>query len=205
MRNRYEASGNQAEFQPGSDGKVLSNLLGITSPAQMDDIELDLLDQLYQNTFSEEFPNRHLKISDLKSWHHQWLGNVYAWAGELRIVNVAKSDFHFAAAAQIPRLLEKFQEACLNRFTPTYELDDTALAEALAVTHVELILIHPFREGNGRLARLLTDVMAVQAERGLLDYSAWDKHKDRYIAAIQQGLAREYGLMMELVGSALRD
>ena len=29
------------------------------------------------------------------------------------------------------------------------------VAEALAVVHAELILIHPFREGNGRVARLL--------------------------------------------------
>jgi cell filamentation protein len=48
----------------------------------------------------------------------------------------------------------------------------------LAVTHVELILIHPFREGNGRLARLLADVMAVQADRGLLDYTEWDRDRE---------------------------
>jgi len=202
VRSRYEASGSQSEFQPGSDGKVLGNLLGITSPAEMDDIELDLLDQLYQNIFTEEFPNRLLKISDLKSWHHQWLGNVYNWAGEIRTVNVAKGDFHFAAAAQIPRLLEEFQEACLDRFTPTHEPDDTALADALAVSHVELILIHPFREGNGRLARLLTDVMAVQANRGLLDYTEWDRDKERYFAAIQHGLSKEYRPMSELISIA---
>lgn len=180
-------------------------MLGIASPAEMDDIELDLLDQLYQSIFSEGIPSQRLKVSDLESWHHQWLGNVYVWAGETRTVNVAKGDFHFAAAAQISRLLDEFQEACLDRFTPTHQLDDAALAEALAVTHLELILIHPFREGNGRLARLLTDVMAVQADRGLLDYSEWDRYKDRYLSAIQQGVGKEYGLMRELVRSALRD
>ena len=44
---------------------------------------------------------------------------------------------------------------------------------AIAETQVELIPIHPFREGNGRLARLLADVMAVQAGQDPLDYSAW--------------------------------
>jgi len=33
------------------------------------------------------------------------------------------------------------------------------------------ILIHPFREGNGRLSRLLYDVLSVLAGKGLLDYS----------------------------------
>lgn len=118
-------------------------------------------------------------MADLKIWHYQWLGNVYAWAGEERSVNLAKDDFHFAAAAQIPRLLDEFQQTCLDRFTPAHELEGTALAEALAVTHVELILIHPFRDGNGRLARVLADVMSVQAGRGLLDYSSWEREKGK--------------------------
>jgi cell filamentation protein len=37
------------------------------------------------------------------------------------------------------------------------------VADALAVVHVELVLIHPFREGNGRTARLLAVVMGLQA------------------------------------------
>jgi hypothetical protein len=32
------------------------------------------------------------------------------------------------------------------------------------VVHAELLLIHPFREGNGRLARWLADLMALQPE-----------------------------------------
>lgn len=63
----------------------------------------------------------------------------------------------FAAAVQVPRLLEVFERECLRNYTPCTASDGDALAEAIAITHVELILIHPFREGNGRLARLLAD------------------------------------------------
>ena len=205
MGGRYEASGTQSEFQPGSDGQVLRNLLGIADPDEMADIELDLLDQLYQRIFRKNFPDRRLTVADLKSWHHQWLGNVYPWAGEVRNVNLSKGGFHFAAADQVPRLLEEVQQAGLDRFTPSHGLSDETLSEALAVTHVELILIHPFREGNGRLGRLLCDVMAVQADRDLLDYAEWDRHKERYFAAIQHGLARAYGPMMELISEALKN
>jgi len=205
VTNRYDASGSQSEFQPGSNGEVLRNQLGISKPEEMDEIELDLLDQLYQYTFRRHFPDRRLTVADLKSWHHQWLGNVYPWAGEPRNVNLSKGDFHFAAADQIPRLLDEFQETCLDRFTPSHDLSDAALCEALAMTHVELILIHPFREGNGRLARLVADVMAAQANRGLLDYSEWDRDKERYFAAIQQGLDEDYGPMVGLMSEALKD
>lgn len=204
MGDRYEASGSQSDFQPGSDGQVLRNLLGITSPDEMDEIELDLLNQLYQSIFTNNFLAPRLTVADLHSWHQQWLGNVYPWAGEIRTVNRSKEDFSFAAADQVPRLLDEFQQTCLDRFTPSNELEHGALIEALAVTHVELILIHPYREGNGRLARLLADVMAVQANRGLLDYSAWDRDKERYFAAIQRGVAREYGPMKDLFSGALK-
>jgi cell filamentation protein len=75
-------------------------------------------------------------------------------------------------------------------------LSDDALIKAMAIVHVEFILVHPFREGNGRLARLLADAMAVQAGYGTLDYGAWDKNREAYFAAIQQGLNCNYQPMM---------
>ena len=65
------------------------------------------------------------------------------------------------------------------------QLFEDELLNALSSVHVELILIHPFREGNGRIARLLCDVMAVQAEIGPLDYKAFDQCPYDYFLAIQ--------------------
>ena len=81
--------------------------------------------------------------------------------------------------------------------------DPSALADAIAVCHVELILIHPFREGNGRVSRLLADVMAVQAGHGPLDYSGWDEDKTAYFTAIQCGVGMDYAPMRALVSVAL--
>lgn len=53
------------------------------------------------------------------------------------------------------------------------------------------------------MARLLADVMAVQAGNGLLDYAEWDRQKGRYFAAIQHGLAGDYDPMKRLVTAAL--
>ena len=203
MTGRYRASGREAEYQAGSDDRVLRNRLGIAAPDEMDEVEMFLLEKLYEQLFGDAFPDRRLTVSDLKDWHYRWLGNVYDWAGEERSVNLAKDDFHFAAAAQIPRLLGGFQRECLDRFTPRNSHSESEQAEAIAITHVELILIHPSREGNGRLARLLADVMAVQAGNGLLDYAEWDRQKGRYFAAIQHGLAGDYDPMKRLVTAAL--
>jgi cell filamentation protein len=201
--SRYHPAGSQAEWQPGSNGQVLRNAPGITDPAQMDEVELGLLLQLYELMLGDAFPERRLDVADLMEWHRLWLGNLYDWAGQVRSVNLAKGDFHFAAAARIPRLLVEFECDCLHRYTPCTAMDADALAEAIAICHVELILIHPVREGNGRLSRLLADVMAVQAGRGPLDYSGWDADKAAYFSAIQRGLDRDYAPMRDLVSAAL--
>lgn len=201
--NRYEVGGVEGQFEPGSSERVLVNKLGITSPHEMEDVELELLEKLYNAVLGGDFPDRGLGVDDLKQWHYRWLGNVYEWAGRERSVNVAKGDFPFAAAEQVPRLLKQFETQYLNHYTPCHELSRPELVEAIAITHVELVLIHPFREGNGRLARLLADVMAVQAGHDLLDYSRWNEAKQNYFSAIQQGMAGNYESMFELVDEAL--
>ena len=201
--NRYQATGSQAEYQPGSNEQVLRNRQGITDLAVMVELETRLLLRLYERMMREQFPNQRLGVADLMGWHYQWLGNVYDWAGQLRSVNMSKDGFHFAAAMQIPRLLDEFERKYLHRHTPCHDIDDSALAEAIAVCHVELILIHPFREGNGRLSRLLADVMAVQAGHGPLDYTRWDADKAAYFTAIQRGVGMDYAPMRALVSVAL--
>lgn len=69
----------------------------------------------------------------------------------------------------------------------------------MSEVHVELMLIHPFREGNGRLGRLLATLMGLQAGLPLLDFSemaGW--RKDEYFAAIRAGLDRDYRPMIRL-------
>lgn len=203
MNSRYDTAGDQGAFEPGSDDQVLRNKLGVTNSDDMDEIELHLLAQIYEAVLVEDLPDRILRVADIKAWHRRWLGNVYGWAGMERSVNMGKDGFHFAAASQIPRLLTVFECDCLARFTPCVYSDNPTLAEAIAITHVEFILIHPFREGNGRLSRLLADVMAVQAGHEPLDYSAWDADKPAYFGAIHAGLVGDYAPMRRLVEAAL--
>jgi cell filamentation protein len=202
MNNRYQVGGIQAAIQPGSHGQVLLNKLGVTTAEDMAELELVLLQKLYEAVLAELSPDAAFTLAHLKTWHRRWLGNVYEWAGEERSVNVSKDGFHFAVAAQIPRLLALFERDCLARFTPCHRLEHDDLIEAIAVTHVEFILIHPFREGNGRLSRLLADAMATQAGHGPLDYSAWDADREGYFTAVQAGVAGDYAPMQRYVGSA---
>lgn len=201
--SRYSVNTSEGEYQPGSDELVLKNLVGIVSKEEMDEVELVLLAQLYESVLVQDMPDRELSVGDLKTWHRRWLGNVYEWAGQERSVNMGKGGFAFAASGQIPRLLDQFDRDCLKRWTPCNNLIIEELVEAIAITHVELILIHPFREGNGRLSRLLADVMAVQAGYDPLDYTLWEANKQEYITAIHQGMLMKYEPMKRWVRVAM--
>ncbi len=206
MADRYDTSLNlEAQYQSGSNNQVLVNKLGIINIADMNQVELDLLAKLYDDVLDTVQQDQSLTVADLSEWHRKWLGNVYEWAGKLRTVNMGKGDFHFAAVLQLPRLLHELDNKYLRQFTPCHTFDNTALVEAIALVHVEFILIHPFREGNGRLSRLLANVMALQAGLPALDFSAWDAHRDAYFLAIQQGMDCNYEPMKKLVRQVLLD
>ena len=110
MNGRYDTRGNvEAQFELGSNDRVLANKLGVSNAAEMDDIELDLLNRLHEDVVGSVQVDQGIAVADLCEWHRRWLGNVYAWAGRYRTVNIGKGGFHFAASRQIPRLMDTLE------------------------------------------------------------------------------------------------
>jgi cell filamentation protein len=142
----------------------------------------------------EETPAEHrFTAEDIRHLHRTWLREIYPWAGEYRSVNLSVGGFMFASASEVPRLMQELEGGPLKIYTPCVFADIDRQAEALAVTHAELVLIHPFREGNGRCARLLATLMALQAGLPVLDFRGIrGRERARYITAVQAALASDY-------------
>ena len=193
MTTRYDPAGIESEFEPGSGGRVLRNLLGIKRVRDINLAESQALG-LAQARAVETISESHcFNAADIRRLHRLWLEPLYAWAGEYRNVNMGKGGFQFAASAQIPRLMQQFEREVLARHTPCKAGSNEEIVAALAHVHAELILIHPFREGNGRMARLLAMLMALQAGLPPLDFSPMEGRGKRiYIAAIHAALGRNY-------------
>jgi cell filamentation protein len=197
---RYDVSGlPEAQFEPGSNEQVLKNRLGISFPREMDDAEARALERAMVGLVGNYNERHRFTAADIRAIHKSWLGEIYKWAGEYRQVNVSKGDFPFAAANRVPPLMGEFEREVLARHTPCNSKERAVLIKALAETHVELVLIHPFREGNGRMARILSTLMTLQAGLPLLDFSpiAGDG-KEAYFAAVQAGLGKNYKPMEQL-------
>lgn len=203
MEGRYD-SGSEGEFEPGSRGRVLRNLLGIKRVSEMQQAESEALDEVQLWAIETFDSNHRFTVDDIRRLHYRWLGRIYPWAGTYRTVNLSRSGFLFAAASRIPTLMEDFGQHALSAETPCARMRLERLSMSLARTHAELVLIHPFREGNGRCSRLLATLMAMQAGLPTLDFSGFaGRGKRRYIAAIHAALNRDYVPMQRCFTEAI--
>lgn len=206
---RYKARGVEAEFEPGSRGRVLRNLAGIRSAREMARRESEALLAATERLIDETTVSQRFTADHVCDMHRLWLGKIYPWAGEYRQVNMEKDGFPFAAANRVPGLMRELERGALRQFTPCGFDDAGEQAHALGVVHAELVLIHPFREGNGRCARLLATLMALQAKLPALDFGGIrGEEKRRYIAAIQAAMTRDYapiaGIFRAVIARTLR-
>ncbi len=206
---RYSAAaGPEASSQPNSHGRVLTNLKGITSKRTMDLLEYHALVAAQERYYSLLTAETRFTSSLLCQMHADWLGELYVWAGRYRTVEYQKGNFSWPPAFRVAENMVTFERGLLTQFTPCRPGPLDAVADAMAKVHAELLLIHPFREGNGRLARWLADIMAVQARYPIPDDEFVGRgsreRRARYIAAVSQGYAQNYAPLAGLFAEAIR-
>lgn len=203
---RYSTQGlTEGQYEPGSQDRVCKNLLGIKSKRKMDKFEADGLLTALKTLITYFDVTHKFTAEDVRFIHKTWLGQIYAWAGKYRQVNLSKGFFSFAAANQIPRLMAEFEKNELATYTPCNFKNMDDIVTAIAIVHTELVLIHPFREGNGRMSRMLADFMAVQANLPLLNYSGIrGKRRKEYFAAVRAGLAHNYKPMINIFSEVIK-
>jgi len=206
MPSRYSTENlTEAQFQSGSNRRVLKNLLGIKRKREMDTLEAVKLSEATDWAIRNYSVDYRFTAQDINVLHQQWLGTIYPWAGQHRQVNISKGGFTFAMAAQVSRLMAEFERDVLASYTPCNFNNRDDVIEALAITHCELVLIHPYREGNGRTSRLLATLMALQAGLPLLDFSGiTGKAKQAYFLAVQASMNRNYEPMKAVFNAVLK-
>jgi cell filamentation protein len=195
--SRYrEAGGPEATFQPGSGGQVLINLLRLRSKRAIDRVEAEALAKAQELYYTRLTARTRFTAARLRQMHRDWLGGIYEWAGCYRSVELEKDGFHWPPAERTSENMAAFERKTLARLTPCRPASLPEVARALAEVHAELLLIHPFRDGNGRLARWLADLMAAQAGYPVPAYGftgrGSKKRRTEYLSAVSQGYLENY-------------
>lgn len=200
--NRYSIASDE-DYEPGSNSTVLKNLLNIKNIQIIEVLEERELERAGIELIELYDSGHKFTSQDVCDIHALWLAGIYPFAGQYRTTNMSKDGYKFAAAHLIDKLMQDLEQSYLCKYTPCNYINDEDLSKALAVVHVEFIIIHPFREGNGRTARLLANLMALQANRSFLNYASIDKTSnlkgfEKYIQAVHQGHLRNYKIMQDV-------
>ena len=99
--------------------------------------------------------------------------------------------------------MESYERDVLRKYPSAALQRDEAFCAAVAQIQGELLVIHPFREGNARTIKLMTDILAEQTGRPFLVYDRSERGQDEYIAAAKAAFKKEYGQMEAILRSAL--
>jgi len=186
---------------PKSEDEILPNKLGLRDPEKIAEEEYRGFLKADIKFKSELDDIKTFDWNLLSSIHKTALGHLYEFAGELRQVNLSKDGFLFPSARFLPEIIIEFENNFLKPLTfGSSGYEDLILK--VAPIHAELLFIHPFREGNGRTARLFADLIALK--EGFDRFSFEKITEDRmseYITAVQAAAESNYGPMTGLFRS----
>lgn len=157
------------------NGTCLRNKIGVTDSATLSATEARIVSIRDVELARETLPGEY-NLQHYQEFHRHLFQDIYAWAGELRKVDVSKGTSRFAhwqylseqTSAILAELVDENLLISRNR---------TSFVSRLAHYYSELNALHPFREGNGRTLRaFLRQVSAVAGWR--LDWSALDPEEN---------------------------
>lgn len=158
---------------------MLENKLGLTSSAELareeERISKKKAAMLFENQILGNLESG--KFSTLQTIHKYLFDEIYDFAGKLRTVNIAKGNFRFAPLMYIESALKNIDKMPQSNFDEIIE------------KYVEMNIAHPFREGNGRSARIWLDHMLKTEIGKVIDWSKVDK--EDYLLAMERSPIRD--------------
>lgn len=168
---------------------VAENKLGLTDSAELAREEERISKKKAVNLF--DFAILKL-LSDgtyktLAAIHKYLFEDIYDFAGELRTVNMAKGNFHFAPLMYLQAALENIDKMPQSNFDEIVE------------KYVEMNIAHPFREGNGRSTRIWLDHILKNEIGKVVDWSKVDK--EDYLLAMERSPIKDVEIKVLLKGA----
>jgi len=167
----------------------------ITTQRQLNEWELANIVEGERWAFSRKRGDL-LSVQFVKRLHKQMFGSTWRWAGIFRSTEKNIGMDPAQIATEIKKLCDDVVYQIEHK---SYPLDEIAVR-----FHHRLTWIHPFPNGNGRHARLMTDLLLKQNGSKPFNWGNSDlvvpgEVRDRYIAALRAADGRDYALLFNFV------
>ena len=169
---------------------VLENKLGIDNSTELARMEEKISKKKAVELFDIKDSFEAGTFKALSEIHRFLFEDVYAFAGQIREVNIAKGNFRFAPVMYLGAALEHIEKMPQSTFDEIIE------------KYVEMNVAHPFREGNGRSTRIWLDLMLKKELRVVVDWSKVDK--EDYLLAMERSPIKDIEIKY-LLKEALTD
>lgn len=154
--DKYDAANDQYCYRGTT---ILKNKLNIRDMDEIERAEREIT-ALTARKIGFRAPPYNLEY--MKLLHRQLFSDLYDWAGELRRVDISKGGTRFCNCGRIIAESQKLFNS-LQGDNWLKNLPKQDFCEKLAEYYCEFNMIHPFREGNGRVERLLFEHLALAA------------------------------------------
>ncbi len=171
---------------------ALENLLGITDAVELARVEEKISKkkalELFETGLLDTFPVGNYE--GLAMIHRYLFEDIYAFAGKMRDVNIAKGSFRFAPVMYLRAALDHIAQMPQSSYDEIIE------------KYVEMNVAHPFREGNGRSTRIWLDAILKKELGQVVDWSRVDKAD--YLLAMERSPIKDVEIKV-LLKAALTD
>ena len=168
---------------------ALENNLGLTSSADLareeERISKKKAAQLFDRKLFDTFDVG--TFAGLAEIHQYLFEDIFDFAGEIRTVNLAKGNFHFAPLMYLQTVLHNIDKMPQSTFDEIVE------------KYVEMNIAHPFREGNGRSTRIWLDHILKNEISKVVDWSKVDK--EDYLLAMERSPIKDVEIKVLLKGA----
>ena len=170
---------------------ALENKLGITESAELAREEERISKTRAVELYEKGIPEDEIgKFAGLARIHQYLFGEIYEFAGQVRTVNLAKGNFRFAPVMYL--------DVALRHIDAMPQSDFDAVIEK----YVEMNIVHPFREGNGRSTRIWLDFILGKELKLVVDWARVDK--EDYLLAMERSPIKDLEIKV-LLKNALTD
>ncbi len=171
---------------------ALENKLGITDSSELAREEERISKVKALELFETGLPDSFEvgTFQGLTQIHRYLFEEIYDFAGQVRTANIAKGNFRFVPVLYLQSALETISRMPQSTF------------EEIIAKYVEMNVAHPFREGNGRSARLWLDTILKKELHQVIDWSR--VNKDDYLLAMERSPIRDLEIRT-LLKTALSD
>ena len=132
------------------------------------------------------------------------------WAGRYRVIQVTYSGKEAPQYFQVPGLIQNLCEDLKERLKhiPSKNAENyiTEVVKLLAWFQHRFVYIHPFKDYNGRIARVLTILLLLRFNLPPIELEAKTKNDRKiYIRALQKADEGNYSLLEDLISKGLME